>query len=250
MSEFPEDDIEETRAALAPTLEAAAAVLPWLSKPKPPRFNNKLNQRWVDASKLLATAWSERYSVGDDPVRPAIFSLYSIALETADSDCLHLGEALASAADQLETAPPTARLVAALSATIECLAESGGLEHPAFPERARHFTQRLETSMSFDASTDERSPVLDRLFVQDAFERIELMQDALAVLPPDAYALKSEAAAIATQAEHLALYGIMQLAQQLATRVDTNPDLDSPAARQMLESLLGTLTEAIVAVTR
>lgn len=42
----------------------------------------------------------------------------------------------------------------------------------------------------------------------------------------------------------------MQLAQQLATRVDTNLDLDSPAARQMLESLLDTLTEAIVAVTR
>ena len=248
MNELPEDDLEETRAAMAPTLDATAAILPWLKQPKPPRFDKKLNQRWIEACKLLTKTWSERYDMGDEPIRPAIFALYGIALETVDNDCLRLGEALASATDQLETAPPTAQLIAAMSAAIECLGESGGLEHPAFPERARHFTQRLENAVSVDTTIDQRSPVLDRLFIEDAVERLELMHDALAVLPPDAYALKTEAATIATQAEHLALYGIMHLARQLAARIDVSTDLDAPETRQVLESLLGTLSEAIAAV--
>ena len=35
MTDIPEEDLEETRAALAPTLAATAAILPWVSKPQP-----------------------------------------------------------------------------------------------------------------------------------------------------------------------------------------------------------------------
>lgn len=248
MEDSADDNFETTRAALAPTLEAAAAVLPWLSRPKPARFDSKLNQRWIEACTQLKKAWTERHELGEEALRSAIFRLYSIALETTDSDCLHLGEALASSADQLETAPATATMTAALSATIEALCETAGLEHTAFPERARHFTRRLESAIASGNNENQRSTVLDQLFVDEALERIELMQDALAALPPDAYALKSEATAIATQSEHLALYGIMHLAKQLAARIHPETDLDSPEARQALEALLAALSEAIAAV--
>ncbi len=95
-------------------------------------------------------------------IRPAIFNLYAVALETADSDCLRLGEALASAADRLEDTAPSPRLIAALSSAIECLREPAGLESDAFGERARHFAARLEsTAATIDAT--ERSAVLDQL---------------------------------------------------------------------------------------
>lgn len=248
MEDSADEDFDATRAALAPTLEAAAAVLPWLSTPKPARFDDKLNQRWISACNKLKTVWGERYEVGEEGLRPAIFSLYGIALETADGDCLHLGEALASYADHLEAAPATPTMIAALSATIETLCEPAGLEHLAFPERARHFTQRLESAITSSNTENPRSSVLDQLFVGEALERIELMQDALAALPPDAYALKIEALAIATQAEHLALYGIMHLAKQLASKINTDTDLDSPTTRQAVETLLAALNEAIAAV--
>lgn len=54
MANIPEKDLEETRAALAPTLEATAAILPWLAKPQPLRFDEKLNQRWIAACDSLA----------------------------------------------------------------------------------------------------------------------------------------------------------------------------------------------------
>ena len=246
MNDFPEEDLEETRAALAPTLDATAALLPWLSKPIAARFDRKLNQRWIFACKQLADAWATRYD-NAERVRPAIFSLYAIALETSDSDCLHLGETLARAADQLEAGTPAAHLLAALSATTENLDEPSGLEHRAFAERLRHFTQRLEKALERDTGIGERSPVIDRLFVEDAFERTGLMQEALAALPPDTYAFKTEAAALAMQAEHLALYGIMHLAKELASHIDT-ADTEDLATRQKLQAMLAKLCETIAAV--
>lgn len=251
MDELPEDDLEDSRAALAPTLEAAAAILPWVAKPRPLRFDEKLNQRWVAAACRLSIAWSERHSQAVDDTRPAIFALYAIALETGDADCLHLGEALASACDQLEDGDPTPRLIAALTATIECLGEEGGLEHVLFAERARHFSRRLEASMAPSASGNLRSPILDRLFVSEAGERMERMHEALAALPPDAYALKLEADEIAQQAEHLELYGIVHLARQVERTIADhagNGDLDQPQARQLLQDLLQQLETAIAAV--
>jgi len=249
--ELPEDDLEDSRAALAPTLEAAAAILPWVAKPRPLRFDEKLNQRWVAAACRLSIAWSERHGQTVDDTRPAIFALYGIALETADADCLHLGEALASASDLLEEGDPAPRLIAALTATIECLAEEGGLEHVLFAERARHFAQRLESSMAPSSSGNQRSPVLDRLFVGEASERLERMHDALAALPPDAYALKLEADEIAQQAEHLELFGIVHLARQIERTIagqDGTGDLDQPLLRQTMQDLLHQLETAIATV--
>lgn len=248
MADIPEEELEETRAALAPTLEATAAILPWVSKPRPARFDAALNQRWIEASQRLFAAWTNRHQAGLDNIRPVIFALYGIALETADATCLRLGEALAGAADRIEEETPPPRLIAALTAAIECLAEPGGLEHEAFAIRAEHFAARLEATLVLPTSASERSAVLDRLFADDARERLELMRDALSALPPDAYALKHEASLIAQQAEHLELYGIMHLARQLGGTVSDESDLDSETARQRVMASLKLLAEAIALV--
>lgn len=248
MADIPEDDLEETRAALASTLEATAAILPWLAKPRPPRFDSAVNRRWIEAGGRLAAAWSNRHSQGTDDVRPAIFALYCVALETADAGCLRLGEALASAADHLEQREMPPRLIAALTACIESLSEAEGLEHEAFTSRTLHFAQRLEGALAAPPTAGERSAILDHLFADEARERIEQMHDALLVLPPDAYALKSEASQIAQQAEHLELYGIMEQARQLAGLVNGALDLDNPETRAGIEQRLSKLTAALAAI--
>jgi hypothetical protein len=250
MADIPEHELEGTRAALAPTLEATAAILPWVAKPRKARFDPKLNERWIAAGKRLASAWSERHGAGAEDVRPAIFGLYAIALETADTDCLHLGEALASAADRLEENVLPPRLIAAMSAAIECLSEADGLEHRAFPERASHFARRLEASAAM-ASTDERSAVLDQLFVDEASEQLQIMHDALAALPPDAYAMTTEALKLAQQAELLEIWGVMHLARQLSDCINRNAaDLDSNTVRTEIQKLLKELGAAIATVNR
>lgn len=244
MTDIPEEDLEETRAALAPTLEATAAILPWVAKPRVLRFAKAINERWIAGCARLHSAWSTRHEHGGDDIRPSIFALYAIALETADADCLHLGEALASAADALETGDPAPRLLAALTATTECFNEIDGLEHVLFGERARHFAQRLESSLA--AGSERRSAVVDRLFASEAGERLERMHDALAALPPDAYALKLEASELLQQAELLDLYGIVHLARQLLQTLPTEPGkLETPSRRQALLNLLQQLATAL-----
>jgi len=248
MSDIPEDDLEDSRSALASTLDATAAILPWVGKTRPPRFDAQLNERWIDASIRLDQAWSNRHGAGADELRPAIFNLYAIAIETADSDCLRLGEALAGAADRLEDGAPPVRLIAALTGTIECLRDRAGLEHDAFAERARHFAARLETATT-SVEIAERSIVLDRLFVAEAHEQLELLHDALAALPPDAYVLTTEALKLAQHAETLEIWGVMHLARQFADSVTHHAnELDGDAARDTLLALLDRLGETIDAV--
>ncbi len=171
-----------------------------------------------------------------------------IAIETADSDCLRLGEALASAADRLEEKTPGSRLIAALSGAIDCLNEPGGLEHEAFGERARHFAGRLEATANAGENAD-RSTILDHLFVNEAREAIELMHEALAALPPDAYVLTTESIKLAQQAELLEIWGVMHLARRITETVTRNASyLDSMDCRRELEDLLMTLTETIATV--
>lgn len=245
-AEIPEEDLADTRAALAPTLAAAAALLPWLATPRPPRFADALNQRWVAAANALTNAWSRR-SENTALVRQSIFTLYAIALESADADCLALGEALACASDRLEIGTPGSHLIAALSAAIECLDDAQGLEHEAFPQRARHFARRLEAATTTSAARP-RSPQIDRMFAAEVRERLTLMREALDALPPDAVMLKSEAAQIAEQAELIELYGLMHLARQMAGQITGSTDLEAPAVRADLKGGLARLGEAIAAL--
>lgn len=248
MSDIPEDDLEETRAALAPTLDATAAILPWLTKPKAKRFDPKLNDRWISSLRDLDRAWTERHQHGLDPLRPCIFTLYSLALETHDADCLRLGEALASAADRFDDAPPSPRLAAALSATLESLNVPAGLEHEAFAERARHFAGRLEQWAAGTADED-RSAVLDQLFIAEANEHVELLRDALAALPPDAYALSTESATLAQTAELAEMWGIMHLARKLADTVNQCAgELDRAETRTSIEEILDSISSAVASI--
>lgn len=245
MNNQPDDKPEDSAPALSAMLEATAAILPWVSTPKALRFTEALNQRWIEAGRRLGESWSNRHSAGLDGFRSAIFALYAVAVDSADADCLHLAEALASAADHLEDQAP-ARLIAALSATFEYLADAQGLESEKFVERAEHFARRLAESC---ADPGERSAVIDQLFVQEARERIEQMHDALAVLPPDAYALKTEAEQLAQHAEQLELWGIVDLARRLAADVTIYADdLESDAGRTAVETSLTDLIRAITTV--
>lgn len=247
MADLPDDDLAGTRAALAPTLAATAAILPWLAKEHPPRFPVELNQRWITAAQNLAATWSVRQ--GDDwrRFRQAVFDLYVVALDSHDTDCLALGEALASAADRLDGGAAPGYLMAALSATTECFIEATGLEHEAFPQRARHFTQRLLVAV--EQPTDQkRSPLIDRLFAAESRDRLLLMREALDALPPDAVMIKCEALLIAEQAELIELYGVMDLARQIAGHIDAAIDLEHTANRTTIADALRRLDEAVAVI--
>lgn len=248
---FADKDLEETRAALAPTLAATAAILPWVSRPQPVRFPPALNQRWIAACAATADCWSARHSQGVAALRPAIFKVFGVALETADVDCLRLAEALASVADRLEAGTPGARLTAALTATCEALNEPGGLENKVFSSRARHFAQRLEHSLLPSHKPGERSPVLDKLFVHDTEERLERMRDALIVLPIDVYALQVDSREMIQQAQEIDLFGIVHLGRQLENYValmDESGDEQQERARGEINALLDTVASALLAV--
>ena len=250
---FSDKDLEGTRAALAPTLEATAAILPWVAKPQPARFSPELNTRWEAACKDLAARWHKRELDGVEAVRAPIFALLAIAVETTDVDCLHLGEALASIADTLEgTQQPAARIIAAVSATLEALLEPGGLENPLFANRARHFAQRLENALIPSLKPGERSDVLDNLFVEDNRERIERMYDALAVLPIDVYALQIESQEMIQQATQIEMWGVYHLARQLESFVLQLGDASESVqdkARVEIDHLLHEITEALRTIT-
>lgn len=241
---------EDARSPISPTLDATAAILPWVAAPKPPRFPKEIGERWLTACRRLAAAWSERHGAGLADFRPAVFALYAVALETADGECLHLTEALAGACDRLEAGGAgEPRLTAALSATIECLADEDGLEHEAFAERARHFAARLENC---DAAPTARSPVVERLFVGEASEAIERIRDALELLPPDAYAVKLAASEIARQAESLELDALAatagKLVRMITLRAGESVDLDAPETRRTALALLLELERGIEAL--
>lgn len=247
MADIPDDELAGTRAALAPTLAATAAILPWLAQERPPRFAGELNQRWIAAVRNLAAIWSPRQ--GDDwgIFRQAVFDLYGVALDSRDADCLALGEALASAADRLDAGAASAQLLAALSATTECLNEATGLEHAAFPQRARHFAQRLLVAIE-QTNDQQRSALIDSLFASECNERLVLMREALDALPPDAIMIKSEALLIAEQAELIEFYGLRDLARQITDQVDAAIDLEHPAKRAAIADALKRLGEAVALI--
>ncbi len=252
MADIPEKDLEGTRAALAPTLEATAAILPWVAKPQPVRFPPELNKRWEAAWKELADCWHQRQTGGQDPVRAAIFAVLSIAIEANDVDCLGLAEALASTADRFDAdGGLSPRVIAALTATIETLQEPGGLEHVNFVTRAQHFSQRIHQSLAPSRKPGERSDVLDALFVEDTQERLERMYESLIVLPIDVYALQIDCQELIQQAEQIEMWGIYHLARQLESFVVQLSDASEAtqdAVRSEIEKNLDTLATALAVI--
>ena len=82
MADIPEDDLAGTRAAMAPTLNATASILPLLAKTRQARFDPQLNQRWLAAVRQLSSDWSVRHQTGEVAVRPGVFALISITVST------------------------------------------------------------------------------------------------------------------------------------------------------------------------
>lgn len=233
-----EQEALDSQSALAPTLDAIAAVLPWVRQAQLPRFSDELNTRWQAACQELATHWCSRVSDGYAALRPPIIRLLASALETGDADFLHLCETLASTADHLEIHPPGNRLIAALSGTIEMLQEDGGLENPHLAIRARHFTQRLTTAMRPSGKPGERSDVLDAIFVQDAHDCLQHMHEALDALPIDVYAIELEAGELIAHAEQIEMWGIYHQARQLQNFALQLSDASEPVQDQARRDIL------------
>ncbi|TXI74001.1 MAG: hypothetical protein E6Q42_12030 [Dechloromonas sp.] len=248
MADIPEDDLAGTRAAMAPTLNATASILPLLAKTRQARFDPQLNQRWQAAVRQLSGDWSIRHQTGEVAVRPGVFALYQLALESADGDCLRLVEGLASVIDRIEDVGPSPRLVAAFSACLESLGDPRGLEHEAFTERAQHFAERLSAVAGESQEAAARSTVIDWLFVGDSEDKVSQMRDALAALPPDAYALKTLSAQMALEAEQIGMYGIMHLARQLNRAVGDGAHLELGAVRTGISRQLDQLSASLAAV--
>lgn len=249
-----DDELKETRAALAPTLEATAAILPWVSKPQEQRYPPDKAERWHEASQALVAAWNSRHQDQLAAFRPAVFALCATALELGDVELLRLSEALASAADSLEDSArlSDARLAAAISAACECLSNEDGIEHDGFPALARYASTRLEQVLTLPPSLSVRTPTLDHLFVTEAGDCLERMHEALEQLPADTYAVKLAAEDLAELADPLELETIALLARALAHRLTPShgehPDLDDPILRAEVDTRiteLGVLIDAI-----
>ncbi len=256
--ELPPETLDATRAALEPTLRAVADILPLVVEAREPRFPPELSRRWQACCERLVQSWAERYCGGMADFRPAVFELCALAVELGDGDCLRLSEALASASDWLEDPRhrEEPRLLAALSAACEGLVIDNGLEHPLFPERAAHLTRRLNHCLQPGAGSDAGNPVLLRIFVDEVQERLEWMHEALQLLPPDAYALKTAAEEIVRLAEPLELYDLIDRARLLIVRLTPRGgdplDLDEPETRAhvldriaLLESAVAELADSI-----
>ncbi len=250
MAELPDDDLADTRHSLAPTLDAARAILPWIGKTPPQRFPAELNQRWQACCKALASHWSER-GRSTPAIRPDIFQLLQLAVESGDVDYLYLAETLASVADHLEYTPPSARLSAALSATCEALCDGNGLENPQLPSRAQHFAARLADCLRPSHKPGERSNIVDRLFVDDALERIEEMREALAVLPIDVHALAQLSRELTEHSEQIEMWGIYHQGRELHNFVLQLRDASTASqdqARDTIDRQLDLIESTLLAV--
>jgi hypothetical protein len=201
------------RDPLASTLEATAAILPYVSHPREPRFTPQQRRDWDTAVHALNLAWEERRE-GWQALRRAVFKLLEGALFLKHPAPLKLAEALASATDQLESAPPAPRRLTALAATVELVTEADFLEHDALTERVDQLAYRLESE-----EEGPRSRMGNTLFAQEVTEEIEALRHALEAVPPDVSALGEAARAIQRLAEPLGLATLALTAFRFADSV-------------------------------
>lgn len=234
----PENESADAAPPLASTPQAAAALLPLLAGARTARYSAEKAAPWKAACCSLLQGWAERLSHGLGDFRTAVFALCAAAVELNDPECLRLAEALASASDRLESdgGIDNLPLAAAITATLECLGEPDNLEHPAFADRVRHLSGRLENCARLPAPaalldspaaqplqtsvSAHRSPTIDRLFAEEAGEILDQFAAALDAVPPSA----AEAADIMLQlhaaAETLELAAICTLSAALADVLD------------------------------
>lgn len=143
----------------------------------------------------------------------------------------------------LNKPPPSLRLTAAFSATVECLDDPSGLEHEALGERIRHFTQRLSNTLR---APEAGSPMIDRLFLDEACEQLENMRAALAALPVDAYTLAHESAELSLRAEQLEQWQILLVAQAITRLLrQSGNQLDQGDVHQRMSHLLDLLAACL-----
>lgn len=252
-----DDDLASTRAALNPMLDATAAILPWISQTPTARFPPELNKRWQSAWAEFADTWRQHGSNDPARFRRSAMLIMSIALESADADCLGLAESLASTADHLEHKTPGNRLQAALHALCDVMLDTSdkhlpqGLEHPHLNERLRHFRDRLETALRPSGKPGERSDVLDRLFVEDAEERLAHIRESLEALPIDIYGIAEECEALIQHAEQIEMWGIYHLGRtvhHLALQLYDANEADLDRAADAIGAQLDLLEQALHAI--
>jgi hypothetical protein len=247
----PQAPIEalQPRDPLTATLEPTSAILPLLSTPREPRFTTAQRSLWDNAVEALGIAWAKCSGApeheGWAQLRQGIFRLLEGALALSHPAPLHLAEALAAATDDLESAPPSPRLLTALAASMELLQEQGFLEHEALESLVQQLVTRLERR-----DEGPRSRHLDTLFAHEAAEEIEQLRLALETLPPDCVALAQTARHIQQLADPLDLAPLALVAFRFAQsmeRIDP-ARLDHPPGRDIALDWIAALENWIIAI--
>lgn len=226
-------------AKMAPTPELISLT----TKPEAPPLDPEAVAEWGDAGQAAIAAWADRANSGLPPFRQALIRLCAAALALALPEALHLAESLAGVGDRLDdpAAAEDPHLRAAVSATLELLADTADLGLPVFAQRVGHVAARLHDCRR--GPQPALSPTLLHLFADEVHEQIGSMREELACLHPEAEALVDAALAIADHAAHLELHAVRDLAEALAQaceRVAAGASFDLPEVREVLD---GTLAE-------
>lgn len=247
----PQAPIEalQPRDPLATSLESTAAILPLLSTPREPRFTTAQRSLWDNAVEAMGIAWAKCNGTptpeGWVQLRQGIFRLLDGALALSHPDPLRLAEALAAATDELESTPPSPRLLTALAASMELLQEQDFLEHDALESLVQQLVTRLERR-----DEGPRSRHLDSQFADEAEEEIEQLRLALETLPPDCETLADAARRIQQLAEPLDLAPLALVAFRFAQCVEriAPEQLDRSPGRDIALEWIDALESWITAI--
>ncbi len=229
-----------------PKLDAASAILPVLAQISKPRFDPKINTQWKAECKNFYQLWKNR-KINDaqslENLHNCVWKIYQLTLKTKDDICLPFGEALMSAFDRFETMDEEHNrnafpLITALAAVTEMLNDPQGLEHTQLDNRLNYFRERLN-SAAICNNYNGRSNKIDKMFQNEAYEHLDLMQEALISLPPDITTLKESADWLVQEAEQIELNVIAKQARNIEIKINTLAEnLDDELARlDVVESL-------------
>lgn len=196
-----------------------SAILPILACAAQRRFDPTINDAWQVCMRRLLIQW-RNLIVEDDESLDALHHLawqtYRLLLKTGDPYCLPFAEALVNAVGRYEsvaTLPESFPLKAALCSTFEVLSDTD-LEHPDLNARLTYFTKRL-TQSAESLDYDGRSEIIDRLFLSEAIEQLELIHHALNELPPNVETLQLSADWLVQEAMQIELNDVARAARQL-----------------------------------